>query len=368
MDAQASMLVESTVGKTEAITVERTKQEYYRTVKSTLENPESANSLIPVVESLGNPMIAKYNELLLARKNLERSATGENPQLVALNDQIDELRTSILKNVDGMLAESRMQLEAMSGLMGTAQSRLNKMPAYEREYINLMRDRTMKNELYMFLLQKRENAALQVSSTSTLGFVIDPPHTPEKVSNIKNIILILVAIFLSFALPTFLAIFLVLWRNRVEDTSDLASMHIESRAVMVSSDDASSITGLRTQILSSPEQTTVYVCNLADSDGNTIVGELTESLEHIGRQVNLINHLEDNDAILSPRFQPLLKSGAYNFIVMPDSSHISAYVDSFNADNATLLVIIKSGAMRRNALRSLLRGIYADKVVTAILR
>lgn len=368
MDAQASMLVESTVGKTEAITVERTKQEYYRIVKSTLENPESANSLIPVVESLGNPMIAKYNELLLARKNLERSATGENPQLVALNDQIDELRTSILKNVDGMLAESRMQLEAMSGLMGTAQSRLNKMPAYEREYINLMRDRTMKNELYMFLLQKRENAALQVSSTSTLGFVIDPPHTPEKASNIKNIILILVAIFLSFALPTFLAIFLVLWRNRVEDTSDLASMHIESRAVMVSSDDASSITGLRTQILSSPEQTTVYVCNLADSDGNTIVGELTESLEHIGRQVNLINHLEDNDAILSPRFQPLLKSGAYNFIVMPDSSHISAYVDSFNADNATLLVIIKSGAMRRNVLRSLLRGIYADKVVTAILR
>ncbi|MDE5922594.1 MAG: hypothetical protein K2G79_03790, partial [Muribaculum sp.] len=188
MDAQASMLVESTVGKTEAITVERTKQEYYRTVKSTLENPESANSLIPVVESLGNPMIAKYNELLLARKNLERSAKGENPQLVALNEQIDELRGSILKNVDGMLAESRMQLEAMSGLMGTAQSRLNKMPAYEREYINLMRDRTMKNELYMFLLQKRENAALQVSSTSTLGFVIDPPHTPEKVSNTKNII------------------------------------------------------------------------------------------------------------------------------------------------------------------------------------
>ena len=186
MDAQASMLVESTVGKTEAITVERTKQEYYRTVKSTLENPESANSLIPVVESLGNPMIAKYNELLLARKNLERSATGENPQLVALNDQIDELRTSILKNVDGMLAESRMQLEAMSGLMGTAQSRLNKMPAYEREYINLMRDRTMKNELYMFLLQKRENAALQVSSTSTLGFVIDPPTPRKKVSNIKE--------------------------------------------------------------------------------------------------------------------------------------------------------------------------------------
>ena len=52
----------------------------------------------------------------------------------------------------------------------------------------------------------------------------------------------------------------------------------------------------------------------------------------------------------------------------PTVPHISAYVDSFNADNATLLVIIKSGAMRRNALRSLLRGIYADKVVTAILR
>ena len=368
MDTQAGMLVESTVGKTEDITLERTKLDYYRTVKATLENPASAGELIPVVESLGNPMIAQYNELLLARKTLERSAKGENPQLIALNDRISELRGSILKNVEGMLVEGQRQLDAMTGLIGTAQSRLNKMPAYEREYINLMRDRTMKNELYMFLLQKRENAALQVASTSTLGFVIDPPHTPEKVSNTKNVIIILIALFLSLLLPTMLAIFLVLWRNRVEDTSDLASIHTEPRATMVSPGDTTSIAALRTKILATPKQTTIYVCNMDDSEGNTIIGELTESLEHIGRQINLINHLADNDAILATRFSSQLKNDAYNIVIMPDCDHISAYVDAFNADDATLLMIIKSGSIRRNALKRLLSGVYADKVVTAIVK
>lgn len=365
---EAGMLVENTVGKMEDIVHARTTQDYYRTVKATLENPASAGELIPVVESLGNPMIAQYNELLLARKTLERSAKGENPQLIALNDRISELRGSILKNVEGMLVEGQRQLDAMTGLIGTAQSRLNKMPAYEREYINLMRDRTMKNELYMFLLQKRENAALQVASTSTLGFVIDPPHTPEKVSNTKNVILILIALFFSVLLPTVLAIFLVLWRNRVEDTSDLASIHTEPRATMVSPGDTTSIAALRTKILSTLEQTTVYVCNIADSEGNTIIGELTESLEHIGRQINLINHLADNDAILAPRFSSQFKNDAYNVVIMPDCDHISAYVDAFNADDATLLVIIKSGSIRRNALKRLLSGVYADKVVTAIVK
>ncbi len=367
MDSQAGMLVESTVGKAEDIALERTKQEYYRTVKSTLDNPASAYELIPVVESLGNPMIAKYNELLLARKNLVRSAKEGNPQLTALNDQIADLRASILKNVDGMLAESAMQLETMTGLVGTAQSRLNKMPSYEREYINLMRDRTMKNELYMFLLQKRENAALQVASTSTLGFVIDPPHSPEKVSNIKTIIIILAALFMSLLLPTLLAIFLVLWRNRIEDTSDLASMHIEPRASVVGT-DAPSIAALRTKLLATPEDTTIYVCNLADGEGNDIVGELLESLENIGRATNLVNHLPDNDAMLTQRFLSQLKPGACNFVMIPDCEHPGAYVDAFNADGATFLLVVKSGTMRRNALKKLLHGIYADKVVTAIIK
>lgn len=367
MDSQAGMLVESTVGKAEDIALERTKQEYYRTVKSTLDNPASAYELIPVVESLGNPMIAKYNELLLARKSLVRSAKEGNPQLTALNDQIADLRASILKNVDGMLAESAMQLDAITSLVGSAQSRLNKMPAYEREYINLMRDRTMKNELYMFLLQKRENAALQVASTSTLGFVIDPPHSPEKVSNLKNIIIIFIALFMSLLLPTMLAIFLVLWRNRIEDTSDLASMHIEPRAGVVGTDKPS-IASLRTKLLATPEDTTIYVCNLADGEGNDIVGELSESLEHIGRATNIVNHLPDNDAMLTQRFHSQLKPDALNMVVIPDCEHLGAYVDAFNADGATFLLVIKSGVMRRNALKKRLHGIYADKVVTAIIK
>ncbi len=368
MDAEAGMLVENTVGKMEDIVTARTTQEYYRMVKRTLENPSAAYDLIPVVESLGNPMIAKYNELLLTRKNLERSAKGDNPQLMAINDQIAELRSSILKNVDGMLTESEMRLNAMTGLMGTAQTRLNKMPAYEREYINLMRDRSMKNELYMFLLQKRENAALQVSSTSTLGFVIDPPHTPEKTSNKKMIIIILIALVLSFICPSILAVFLVKWRNRVEDPSDLANMGCEQRALVIEPDDKHAIGTVRTELLSGPSLTTVFVDNLADDEGNHIVSEIVGSLEKIGRKVNLINHLTDNDAILTPAFNSQLKSDAFNIVIIPESDHISTIVERINADDSQILIVLKRDEIRRPDLKRILKGVYADKAVTAIIR
>jgi uncharacterized protein involved in exopolysaccharide biosynthesis len=367
MQAEAELLVDNTVGKMEDLAEVRTTQEYYRMVKRTLENPSSGNELIPVVESLGNPMIATYNELVLSRKNLERSAKGNNPQLVALNEQISELRTSILKNVDGMLTQGNMRLNAMSGLMGTASSRLNKMPAYEREYINLTRERTTKNELYMFLLQKRENAALQVSSNSTLGFVIDPAHTPEKVSPMKNIVIILAALLMSLLLPTILIIYRVKRRNAVEDAADLAAINAEPRAHVVS-DDAASIAELRAELLATPSKTAVFVANLAEGNGLQLVSRLAESIEKIGHSVSVVSNLADNDTILNPAFASQLNANGYTFVQLPDNTVISAYAERFNADDATLLLIVNAGEQKRSYIKRLLRGIYADTVVTAIIK
>ena len=76
------------------------------------------------------------------------------------------------------------------------QAKSSEMPGYEKQYIKLMRDQEIKNELYIFLLQKRENALLNLNSNVSPSFIIDPAHTYMKPSNMKAGIIVTIALLL----------------------------------------------------------------------------------------------------------------------------------------------------------------------------
>lgn len=365
---EAELLVENTIGKTNEIVAAQTARDYYKLVKNTLTKSEASDTytLIPVVESLGNPLIAQYNELVMQRQSLAKSAKEGNIALTTLDEQINTLRGSILKNVEGMITENDMKLRAMTSLKSTAQSRLNKLPEYERKYISLMRDQTLKNELYMFLLQKRENAAMQMASTTTLGFVIDPPHAPLKPSKSRLYTMLGAALALGIILPSLLAVFLLLWRNRIEDPSDLAAIGLEERAVSIGGNTTASIDALRKQVLANPKGNLLLVASDKNADADKVIDLLKESIGHIGQSVTILPQPSDNDALLNPAFISTLPHDALNIVQLPQPQRLGVLEPLINTDKCELLVILKSRAIKRSKLKSLLRGLYADNIITAI--
>ena len=280
---EAELLVETAIDNTTVIAAAQTVQNYYTMVRKELSQTDSEESykLIPVLSDTKNPLIEGYNELILQRQALAKSAKSGNIALNTLDEQIDALRKSVLQNVDGLLTQNAMRLKSMKSLNSTAQSRLTKLPEYERKYITLMRDQTLKNELYMFLLQKRENAALQMASTTTLGFVIDPPHAPLKPSKTPFYTVTGIALAMGLILPSLLALFLLLWRNRIEDPSDLASIGLEERAVLLSDDTTASLDALRKQVLANQKGNLLLMAAGKDVNADTILNSLKESLSLI---------------------------------------------------------------------------------------
>lgn len=365
---EAELLVENAIDKTDEIAAAQTAQNYYKLVKNTLKQSEANKSytLIPVVESLGNPLIGQYNELLIQRQALAKSAKEGNVALSTLDEQIGTLRESVIKNIDGLLTENAMRLKAMTALKSTAQSRLNKLPEYERKYITLMRDQTLKNELYMFLLQKRENAALQMASTTTLGFVIDPPHAPLKPSKTPFYTVMGIALAMGLILPSLLALFLLLWRNRIEDPSDLASIGLEERTVLLGDDTTASLDALRKQVLANQKGNLLLVAAGKGVNADAILNSLKESAERIGRKVTILPQPSDNDALLNPAFTSALPTDTLNIMQLPQPQRLGVLEPLINADKCELLVILKSRAIKRGELKSLLRGLYADNIITAI--
>lgn len=365
---EAELLVENAIGNTTEIAAAQTAQDYYTMVKKELSQPDGEESykLIPVLADTKNPLIEGYNELILQRQALAKSAKSGNIALNTLDEQIDALRKSVLQNVDGLLTQNAMRLKSMKSLNSTAQSRLTKLPEYERKYITLMRDQTLKNELYMFLLQKRENAALQMASTTTLGFVIDPPHAPLKPSKTRFYTIMGIALAMGLILPSLLALFLLLWRNRIEDPSDLASIGLEERTVLLGDDTTASLDALRKQVLANQKGNLLLVGAGKGVNADAILNSLKESAERIGRKVTILPQPSDNDALLNPAFTSALPTDTLNIMQLPQPQRLGVLEPLINADKCELLVILKSRAIKRGELKSLLRGLYADNIITAI--
>ena len=365
---EAELLVETAIDNTTEIAAAQTVQNYYTMVRKELSQTDSEESykLIPVLSDTKNPLIEGYNELILQRQALAKSAKSGNIALNTLDEQIDALRKSVLQNVDGLLTQNAMRLKSMKSLNSTAQSRLTKLPEYERKYITLMRDQTLKNELYMFLLQKRENAALQMASTTTLGFVIDPPHAPLKPSKTPFYTVTGIALAMGLILPSLLALFLLLWRNRIEDPSDLASIGLEERAVLLSDDTTASLDALRKQVLANQKGNLLLMAAGKDLSADTILNSLKESISRIGHKVVILPQPSDNDAILNPAFTSALPQNTLNIVQLPQPQRLGVLEPLINADKCELLVILKSRTIKRGELKSLLRGLYADNIITAI--
>jgi capsular exopolysaccharide synthesis family protein len=107
-----------------------------------------------------------------------KNTTGENlPTMVALSNQIEQMRSSIQENIRSQkqsLVASRSNLSATNG---SYNAMLQSIPEKERELIDINREQSIKNGIYTFLLQKREETALSYASTASDSRVVDPAES-----------------------------------------------------------------------------------------------------------------------------------------------------------------------------------------------
>ena len=168
---------------------------------------DSKNAYSPIPANLGiddqslSSMIAQYNELLLRRMEMQRSATAENPMLAKLDEQLGAMRENIVMSInsvrDGLLI-MKQDAERQSRRYS---SRIDDVPQQEREYLQLKRDQTLIQQVYLFLYQKREEAALTLASVVNPVKVLDAPEKMPKAVHPRKMMVLLIAIVIGGLLP-----------------------------------------------------------------------------------------------------------------------------------------------------------------------
>ena len=148
-----------------------------------------------------NELISTYNALIFERDNYLVSGGENNPMVLTLNEKLNELA----KNIDVSLSSYKAQLEASKSQLvkrsAKFSSQVSAIPAKEKIMRSIERQQAIKETLYLFLLQKREEAAINLAITEPSIKVVEyaisggTPIAPNK----KNIYLM--AIFAGLLVP-----------------------------------------------------------------------------------------------------------------------------------------------------------------------
>lgn len=200
-------------------------------ILSTLRGSDG-DAMLPSFEGAKDAAITQYNELVARRSTLAQSATAGNAALEALDQQIKPLRESIIKRAEKNIEAARIKLNAIYSQVGQAQGKYNQMPAAEQQYYDLLRDRELKNDLYVFLLEKKESGLLKLGSNVSPSFILDNAYSAIKPDKTKALVVYAIALLLGLLIPTLLLLWWQRCRDLVVEPCDLPD-EFEKRTVVI---------------------------------------------------------------------------------------------------------------------------------------
>ncbi|GAA4168116.1 GumC family protein [Sphingobacterium ginsenosidimutans] len=190
-----------------------------------LTDEKKQNELIPyntgLVDQGVENQISEYNTILLRRQRLADGSGLENPVIKDIDRVLNEIRNNIHGAAENALTSLKIKRNNIQKIENQAQGKAVQMPEKQRILLSVERQQKVKEELYVFLLNKREENALNQAMTEDNIRVIDPaagsqqPISPSKPKKF------LLGMLLGFTLPTVVLLLLQALNMAVRDRKDI---------------------------------------------------------------------------------------------------------------------------------------------------
>ncbi len=174
-------------------------------IRSLLEDKSSPNQLLLVNSGINNGLIesqiTSYNSLLIQMQSHLDYTSGQNPLMINLEKELNSLRKNILANVINHIRTIDIQLKSMHDYHSETASKISSNPSQAKHLISIEREQKVKESLYMYLLQKKEENEISLTYKTAPSQIIDFPNGSGKPTSPNRIVVLLGAVLLGVLMP-----------------------------------------------------------------------------------------------------------------------------------------------------------------------
>lgn len=307
---------------------------------------ENSNQLLPastgIKSSSLSEVINSYNRLLLERKRLSRTASPTNQTMMDLTDQIDAVFSTVQASVRNEKRSLQIAKQDLQKNDRQNAGRIKAIPRQEREYTEIKRQQIIKETLFLFLLQKKEENYLNMSVVVPKGKMIDKARCSGAPVSPQRTLILLIAFLIGFILPILVIYISDLLRYQVQNKEELEAMSEvpvlgeiprsdQTGNIIIHENSTNRFTEmfrlLRTNllfVLNNPDKKVINVVSSVGGEGKTFISiNLGVSLAMLNKKVLIIG--------LDVRKPKLAE-----YLSMDNNSGITLYLLG-NSDNKNLI-------------------------------
>ncbi|WP_348661563.1 GumC family protein [Croceibacter atlanticus] len=202
-----------------------TQLELIKYIKDYLTDTNRSSDLLPanlsVTDSGIESSISEYNQLVIQRNNQLQTGTASNPIVINLNNQIDVIKSNILASLNNKTKSLEVKRRDIVNQQNNLDSKISSVPKNSLIFRDITRQQNIKENLFLYLLQKREETAISLAITAPSAKVIDDAYSSRSPIFPKKQIIYLAAFILGLIIPFLIIYVKNLLDNKIHNRADV---------------------------------------------------------------------------------------------------------------------------------------------------
>ena len=312
IETQARLVLEANSEEQKAMMEIETQLNLIDYIDDFMHNDSKQNSLIPsnigITDAALGASMSEYNAVVLQRMRIQRTATENNPVLEQMDLQLASMRQNILATIVSVRESLKIRQRNLQAQDSKFNRQIKDAPEQEREYVRIVRDQKIKEQLYLYLYEKREENALMLAATTIPAKIIDIPQRDVRSRSPKLMNLLVICIILGLMFPAALLYINTVFNDKVDDVKEyerrvkapmLGEIVQNSRQAHIAIREGESTvsaelfrlirTNLRFMIASDIKNPVILVTSCVNGEGKSYIScNIALSLAILGKKVALV--------------------------------------------------------------------------------